>query len=218
MSELETQSTTITLDKNNEAIRCLCQNDAVLARLIEAAGPLRYKARHEEPFSFVVHQIIEQMLSIRAADKICGRLKDLCGGQITPQSVSVLSEQQIRSAGTSAAKAKSISALAKSVASGEFSFDDLANLSDNEVTKRLTAFKGIGNWTAKMFLIFILDRPDVLPFEDATFVQSYKRLYKTQDASPAAIKEKCAAWKPYSSVAARYLYEALDSDLYSRRE
>lgn len=89
----------------------------------------------------------------------------------------------------------------------------LPELDDESVIKQLTAIKGIGNWTAKMYLIFVLDRQDILPTEDVAFLQAYKWLYKTTDRSPASITNKCTKWKPYSSIAARYLYRALDSGL-----
>lgn len=86
---------------------------------------------------------------------------------------------------------------------------DLAQLSDIEVIKKLTKYRGIGNWTAKMYLIFVLDRQDILPYEDGAFLQAYKWLYKTDDISPKSVEKKCRKWKPYSSVAARYMYRAL---------
>ena len=81
---------------------------------------------------------------------------------------------------------------------------------DEEVIKELTSIRGIGKWTAKMYLLFVLDRQDILPIEDGAFLQSYKCLYKKDDISKISIGKKCKKWKPYSSVAARYLYRALD--------
>ena len=87
---------------------------------------------------------------------------------------------------------------------------DLTKLSDLEVIKKLTKYRGIGNWTAKMYLIFVLNRQDILPYEDGAFIQAYKWLYKTDDISPKAVEKKCRKWKHYSSIAARYMYRALD--------
>ena len=97
--------------------------------------------------------------------------------------------------------------------SGILVFDDLINQTDEEIIHELTSFRGIGTWTAKMFLIFGLNRPDVLPYEDAAFLQSYKWMYKTSDCSKESIMKRCKKWKPYSSIAARYLYRALDYGL-----
>ena len=77
----------------------------------------------------------------------------------------------------------------------------------------LTSVHGIGTWTAKMYLMFVLNRQDVLPFEDVAFLQGYGWAYKTDDFSPAAVQKKCKKWKPYSSIAARYMYKALDRGL-----
>lgn len=81
---------------------------------------------------------------------------------------------------------------------------------DIQIMKELTALKGIGNWTAKMYLIFCLNRQDILPYEDFAFLQGFGWLYKTDDFSRQNVEKKCKKWKPYSSVAARYMYKALD--------
>ena len=86
-------------------------------------------------------------------------------------------------------------------------------MTDSEIMKSLTSIKGIGNWTAKMYLIFVLNRPDILPVEDVAFLQAYQWLYKTDDRTPKSVQKKCNKWKPYSSIAARYLYRALDGGL-----
>ena len=86
-------------------------------------------------------------------------------------------------------------------------------MSDEEIIKQLTKLPGIGRWTEKMYLIFSLDRPDVLPVEDVAFLQGYQWTYKTDDVSPAAARKKCKKWSPYASIAARYMYQALDLGL-----
>ena len=86
-------------------------------------------------------------------------------------------------------------------------------LSDEEVICSLTKLHGIGNWTAKMFLIFVLNRPDILPVEDGAFLQTYRWVYKTDDCSEKAVSKKCQKWKPYSSIASRFFYQALDAGL-----
>lgn len=96
---------------------------------------------------------------------------------------------------------------------GDLNFKELEHLSDNEVISKLTSIRGIGTWTAKMFLIFVLDRQDVLPYEDQAFIQSYRWLYKREDCSKASVQKHCKKWHPYSSIAARYMYKALDLGL-----
>lgn len=99
------------------------------------------------------------------------------------------------------------------VTNNQIDFALLETLPDREVIKYLTAIKGIGNWTAKMYLIFFLQREDVLPYEDVAFLQAYKWLYNTKVVKPESIGRRCRIWKPYTSIGARYLYRALDSGL-----
>ena len=108
---------------------------------------------------------------------------------------------------------KYIQNVTKAVLSGNLDFSELEQLSDAEVMKKLTSIQGIGNWTAKMYLLFVLNRPNVLPYEDGAFLQSYRWMYKTTECSPIAVKNKCKKWSPYSSIASRYLYRALDQGL-----
>lgn len=203
---------TIILDMNHPAVQHLCKKDKRLAKVISMVGTITYEP-HDDGYSFIVHEIIEQMLSIKAGAKIFNRLSDLCNGNICPASINALSEADICSTGTSKAKAKYIKNITDAVISAEIVLDDLQSMDDLTVIKKLTSLKGIGNWTAKMYLIFVLNRPDILPFEDGAFLQSYKWLYKTEDISAKSISKKCSKWKPYSSIAARYLYRALDNRL-----
>lgn len=203
---------TITLTSDSESIRYLCKKDKRLARVISSIGPISYQP-YEDGYAFLVHEIIEQMLSIKAGVKIYVRLENLCAGSITVSAINSLSDEQIRSIGTSAAKVSYIRSLTQAIDSGTLNFAELPKRNDEEIIKALTSIKGIGNWTAKMYLIFVLDRQDVLPTEDVAFLQAYEWLYKTTDHSTTSVTNKCKKWKPYSSVAARYLYRALDSGL-----
>lgn len=190
----------------------LCKKDKDLAKLINMIGPLSYET-HNDPFIFLIHEIIEQMLSVKAANKIYSRLEVLCGGKITPIAISKLNVEDIKSIGTSSAKANCIIRITSAVINGELVFDHFQCMTDTQIIKQLTSFRGIGNWTAKMYLIFVLNRYDILPYEDAAFKQSYCWLYNTEDTKPNGIINKCKKWKPYSSIAARYLYLALDRGL-----
>lgn len=204
----------IILDMDSTEIVYLCKKDKRLAKVISLVGTLEYAPRNaEDGYAFLIHEIIEQMLSIKAGRKIYSRLEELCNNKVSPQNISSLSIEDIRSTGTSAAKAKYIQNVTKAVLSGSLDLPELEKLSDTEVMKRLTSIQGIGNWTAKMYLIFVLNRPDVLPYEDGAFLQSYRWMYKTNDSSMESVKKKCQKWKPYSSIASRYLYKALDMGL-----
>ena len=124
-----------------------------------------------------------------------------------------MSDEELHSIGTSYSKVRYIRYLTHAVTSGEMCFELLESLSDQEVMDSLMKIKGIGSWTAKMYLLFLLDRKNILPWEDVAFIQSYQWLYKTQDINAPAIKKKCKKWAPYASLAARYLYRALDAGL-----
>lgn len=204
---------TITLNKDTPSVQYLCKKDRRLAKVINMVGSITYTTHADDPYAFLIHEIIEQMLSVKAGAKIYGRLVDLCNGNITPNAIAGMGEEEIKSIGTSVNKAKCIMALTDAVVNGSLSFDEITALTDDEVIYELTKIKGIGQWTSKMFLIFVLDRTDILPFEDVAFLQSFKWLYKKNDADKAFVKKKCNKWKPYRSIASRYMYRALDMGL-----
>ncbi len=199
----------IKLDATSESIIFLSQKDKRLKALISMIGPITYKT-YDDPYQFVIHEIIEQMLSAKAAQKIYERLENLCDGKVSYNAIDRLSDEKLKSVGTSAPKVKYIRNFTCEVAQGTIDFSRLATLDDVDIIRTLTSVKGIGNWTAKMYLIFVLDRQDVLPYEDVAFLQSYKWLYNTKITDPQKVRSKCKKWSPYSSVAARYLYKALD--------
>ena len=203
----------VTLDMNTPSVQYLCKKDKRLAKVIRMVGPITYIPHNEDAFSFLVHEIIEQMLSIKAGKKIYGRLEDLCGGQITPERISALSDEDIRGTGTSSSKVRCIRVITEAVLCGDLSFEKMHYLSDSDVMKQLTRLHGIGNWTAKMFLMFVLERPDILPVEDGAFLQTYRWVYKTNDCTEKAVYKKCQKWKPYSSIASRFFYRALDAGM-----
>lgn len=176
-------------------------------------GPITYETHDEVPYEFLIHEIIEQILSVKAGNKIFSRLEELCDGKITPSKVDKLTDEQIKSIGTANSKVSFIRSSTDTVLNGELDFDSLKEMNDSDVFKYLTSFRGIGKWTANMYLIFVLNRMDILPTNDVAFLQSYEWLYKTTDRSDESIQNKCKKWKPYSSIASRYLYRALNSGL-----
>ncbi len=204
----------ITLTKNTQSVKYLCSKDKRLNKLIHIIGDISYiPYGTENSYSFLVHEIIEQMLSMKAGQKIYERLKILCNGKITPTNISKLSFKEIRSIGTSNSKANYIINLTEAVICNKIKFSNFKNLPDDEIIKHLTSIKGIGIWTAKMYLLFVLNRQDILPVEDGAFTQAYTWLYKTTDYNKQTVIKKCKKWKPYSSIASRYLYRALNQNL-----
>ena len=180
---------TISLTSATPSVQYLCQKDKRLAKVICMVGDISYSV-YEDGYSFLVHEIVEQMLSVKAGAKIYGRLEALCSGEVTPQAINNLSDDEIRATGTASAKVSYIRGITNAIISGELDLLKMADLSDKDVIKRMTSFKGIGTWTAKMYLIFVLNRPDILPFEDVAFLQSFEWMYRTQDRSKANVEKR----------------------------
>lgn len=206
MAELQT------LNSQHPAVQYLCKKDKRLAKLIDMVGEIEHRTQ-PDCFARLVRSVINQMLSNKAAHVIGGRVAALCGGSITPENLLKLDREQLRDAGLSYTKADNILGIAKAATDGSLDFTNFPDMTDEEVMKELTRLRGIGTWSAKMFLIFTLNRMDVLPYEDVAFLQTYAWLYKTKDLQPASIAKRCKKWKPYSSIAARYFYYALDMGL-----
>ena len=203
----------VTLDMNTPSVQYLCEKDKRLAKVISMVGPISYVPHEEDTYSFLIHEIIEQMLSVKAGQKIYGRLEGLCDGAVTPERIAAMSDDEIRGTGASSSKVKCIRNVTEAVLCGDLDFDKFETQPGEKVICVLTKLHGIGNWTAKMFLIFVLNRPDILPIEDGAFLQTYRWVYKTDDCSEKAVREKCRKWKPYSSIASRFFYRALDDGL-----
>ena len=166
---------------NSPEIIHLCAADPRLASVIEKLGPMRCEPV-ADPFVFVVQTIVGQMLSARVADVIAARLDKLCGGAVTPESILALSGAALTGVGLSRAKAAAVRALAETAVQHSGFFDRLESMADDAVQKELTRQRGIGSWTAKMYLLFVLQRPDVLPYEDGALQQAFRWLYETDDA------------------------------------
>jgi DNA-3-methyladenine glycosylase II len=193
-------------NQESEEIQYLNEKDPILGKRIEKVGNLSYRTI-DDGFSFLVGILISQLLSAEVADLIERQLKALCQGSLDAESVSNLSVDKMVSIGISSRKAQIIKELAIYCQANPSFFESLVPLSDLEVMKALTSIKGIGPWTAKMYMIFVLDRLDVLPFEDNAFKQAYRHLYKTEDLSSASIQKRCEVWSPYASLASRYMYK-----------
>ena len=179
-------SEVIILSPESEEIQYLCDKDKRIAKVINSIGTITYKP-YENAYSFLVQQIIGQMLGNKVAAKITERLVDLCGGEINPSAITRLDDFEIRTTGMSMPKVQYIRNLTMEVESGHLQFETLSGKDDKQIIKDLTQIKGIGEWTSKMYLIFVLNRLDVLPHEDMAFLQAYSWLYKTDDLSKASV-------------------------------
>jgi DNA-3-methyladenine glycosylase II len=192
------------------AILHLKKTDPVLADIIERVGP--YRMNYDEPrFHSLAEAIVYQQLHGKAAATIFRRLTDLAGEPLTPQAILRLSEKQLRAVGLSKQKLSYLRDLAAKAHAGELDFARLPELPDEEVIKQLTQVKGIGVWTAHMFLMFALRRPDVLPTGDLGIQMAIRKHYRKRKLPKPRHMEKIAKpWSPYRSVACWYLWRSLD--------
>ena len=193
-----------------KAVLHLKKSDPVLRAIIERVGPCRMEFGPAE-FSSVAEAIVYQQLNGKAAVTIFKRFAALAGEPITPQGILKLTDAQLRSVGLSKQKSAYLKDLAVKTASGLLDFSRLPELSDEEVIKHLTQVKGIGVWTAHMFLMFSLRRPNVLPTGDYGVQVALKKHYKKRKLPKPKDMEKIArAWEPYRSIACWYMWRSLD--------
>lgn len=202
----------ITLVADSKAIVYLKTKDRRIAWRIDKIGNIEC-SYHDNRYAFVIEEIIGQMLSNKVAAIITERLIGLYNGDVTPNHVKALSYEQLRLIALSNSKTNYIQIFTDAVLNGDINLAELDSCDDQEVIQRLTAIRGIGPWTAKMYLLFALQRLDILPTEDVAFLQAYKWLYDLDEISKQDLSQKYSIWRPYSSIAARYLYRALDSGL-----
>lgn len=197
-----------------KAAAYLSSHDAVLAPVIARTGPCTIRP-HQNYYQELVDSIISQQLSVYAARAIEQRFRELFGGEF-PAAEQILTTdvETLRGLGFSYAKGRYVLDLAQHVVDGKLKFDQLDSLSNEEIITNLTAVKGIGEWTAHMFLMFCMGRTDVLPVGDLGIRNGTRKLYKLADApTPAQITELAAknGWHPYESVASWYIWQSLDN-------
>ena len=184
--------------------------DPVLRAIIDRVGPCRMEFGPAE-FCSLAEAIVYQQLNGKAAVTIFRRFAALAGEPITPEGILKLSDEQLRGVGLSKQKSAYLKDLATKTAAGMLDFSKLPDLSDEEVIKHLTQVKGIGVWTAHMFLIFSLRRPNVLPTGDYGVQMAVKKHYRKRKLPKPRDMEKIArAWEPYRSVACWYMWRSLD--------
>jgi DNA-3-methyladenine glycosylase II len=194
--------------------------DPVMARLIDDfGGPLpverNRRGRPADVYGALVRSITGQQLSVKAAASIYGRLLERFDGTPpTPEQILADDPDALRvAAGFSHAKVRYLRSLAEHVLSGELELDRLTELDDGEVIRELTAVKGIGEWTAQLFLMFTLHRPDVLPIGDLGVRNATMRAYGLDaPPSPQALRELAEPWRPYRTRASLYLWRSLRNE------
>jgi len=196
-----------------KARRLLARRDPVLRDLMRRHGPCGLAdSQHTDPFRALVRAIISQQLSTRAAHTIATRFEALFDRFPTPAQVAATPDPLLRSVGLSGQKIRYLKDLSRRIDEGSLPLQTLDRMSDEEVIEALTQVKGIGRWTAEMFLMFRLHRPDVLPVGDLGIVKAVQRAYGFRSVpSPKRLMRLGEAWRPYRSVACWYLWASLDN-------
>ena len=193
-----------------EAIQHLRRSDRVLSEIIDRVGDYGIEFRDPD-FETLVKSIVYQQLSGRVASVIFGRVVKAAGGKLTPENILKLRPGRMRALGLSGQKTAYIRDLARHTRDGRVDFAELLDLPDEAVIERLTEVKGVGVWTAHMFLIFALRRVDVLPLGDLGIRAAIRKAYGFAELPQAAEIETLAArWRPYCTVASWYLWRSLE--------
>lgn len=186
-------------------------SDPGFGPLVREVGPVRLRARRGDPFQSLAASIIYQQLAGKAAASIHGRFEALFGGEVTPERVLALPEPQLRSAGLSGAKAAAILDLSRRVVNQDLDLDALTDLPEQSVVDRLVSVRGIGRWTAEMYLLFDLRRPDVWPTGDLGVRNGLGRVLGMPSApTPKEAELIGIGYRPWRSALAWYCWRAVD--------
>lgn len=186
--------------------------DPILFSALEKTGeiPSSSSRSHLDYFEHLCADIVGQQLSGRVADVIWGRFIQLFPKQkITPEKILKLKDEQIRAVGTSNTKVKYLKDLAQKVVDKKLELKNLDNLPDSEVILQLTQVKGIGPWTAEMFLMFTLKRENIFSFGDLGLKNAIKKLYRLENPTRQEIEEIVCKWEPFKTYACRILWQSL---------
>jgi DNA-3-methyladenine glycosylase II len=197
----------------SRARRLLARNDPIIGRLMRQVGACGLEgAQHGDPFQALTHAIISQQLSTKAAATIAARFDALYDGLPTPIHVAATPDEDLRAVGFSGQKVGYVRDLCGRIAAGTLPLATLDAMSDDEVVDVLTQVKGIGRWTAEMFLMFRLHRPDVLPVGDLGIVKAVQIAYRLRTfPTPERLTRIGESWRPYRSVACWYLWASLQN-------
>jgi DNA-3-methyladenine glycosylase II len=193
------------------AIKDVAARDPVMAHLVALVGPIKYRPRDPDGhFGALVRSIIFQQLAGRAAQAIHQRVRGTVSGQLTPEALTAVSDEALRAAGLSANKLASLRDLSTKVLDGTVDLDGSSRLSDDAIIAALVAVRGIGRWTAEMYLLFELRRLDVWPIDDLGVRQGYALAWGLDSAPRATeLAPLGERFRPYRSVVARYCWEAV---------
>jgi DNA-3-methyladenine glycosylase II len=193
----------------DRAKRALARRDAVMAAIMRR-HPRVYMTVRGEPFKTLARAICGQQISVKAAQSVWNRF-ELCVSEVTPEKVLARQRTELRACGLSDRKTEYIADLAQHFADGRIHARDWPRMSDEEIIAELTDVRGIGRWTAEMFLMFNLLRPDVFPLDDLGLQKGIRVAYfKGRKVSLRTMKRMGESWRPWRSVATWYLWRSLD--------
>lgn len=186
--------------------------DPVFAPLVEVVGPLRIRPPHSTHYEALLRSIVFQQLAGKAAATIHGRVVEAVGGEVTPERIAATADDDLRGAGLSANKLAAIRDLTVKVVDGTVPLDDVEGLDDEEIVERLVTVRGIGRWTAEMFLLFQLRRPDVWPSGDLGVRAGWAKLHGLDELpTPRELEAAGERFRPWRSAAAWYCWRAVDT-------
>ena len=195
------------LSISDSRVQKLRESDERFNHVCKMVGDIEYHLS-TDTYNFFISTFIGQMLSNKAADAIYGRLAKLCHGTVNPSNVDILFDDEIRSIGISAQKLGYIRSFTDDILNNRIDIDRIAELDDDQALHELKKIKGVGDWSSKMYLLFVLDRQNILPYEDVAFLQGYEWMSGTRDIN--TLFKDAEKWQPFSSLVARFLYKALD--------
>lgn len=196
--------------RTDDAIAAVAAADAALAAFIERAGVPESRPRQGDPLASLARAIVFQQLATRAAAAIHRRFVDAIGGRVSAAAILATDPDRLRAAGLSSAKARSLVDLASKVADGSVPLNGLDDLGDDEIVARLTTVRGIGRWTAEMFLLFELRRPDVWPVDDLGVRHGWRLIHGHGELlAPRALLAEGERFRPHRSTVALLCYHAV---------
>jgi DNA-3-methyladenine glycosylase II len=194
--------------------RLVARKDPAMAALIKRAGPMSFRGPAEDSFAALVRSIMYQQLAGAAATAIHGRFLRLFADGLSPAAVLALPEGAMRSAGLSGAKAAAVADLARKILDGTVPLEDVESLSDDDLEARLVLVRGIGPWTAEMFMMFQLERLDIWPAADYGVRKGWAAAHRKKSLpTPKALEAEGEKFRPYRTIAAWYCWRAVDTTL-----
>lgn len=199
----------LTISRQDEAVQFICDRDPVMEKLISATGDIEISLRTDFLAS-IVRSIVGQQISVSAASAIYSRLQELLDGKISVEGLQEKSEDELRQVGLTQRKAQYVKDLAEKIAANELDLENIDGYSDEYVMEQLINVKGIGKWTAEVFLLLSLGREDVLAVDDVGIQRAAQWLYGVEKSERRGILiDKLPLWKPYRSIVSFYLWEAI---------